>query len=234
MSNNIKTFEELSVIVRGPLYFNIIKYGLENVKEMKDQYGLTFLHYYFLVHDKLDVYIYKDDAQIYDEINFFIDEKFDFTQQTTQSYVISDNQKTGLAYHKTYSVGNMTAFHAMSLFLESTKKLNIEMFSNLLLHFDNHIEDSLGLTALMYALEYDWFSYINLAIKDNRKILSPHLEKNKDYVIKLIKQKKNYLSNKNELIKCQSLENLLIKIEKDSLELALNDNKINMNNIIKI
>jgi hypothetical protein len=236
MSEHIKTIDEMSEISIGSIYFNVIKYGVENLKKMQDQYGLTFLHYYFLTHSKLIEYINKNDDIIYNEIVFLIKEGFDFAKQTKEPYSLRQCDQTFKTIHsKVYTCGNTTPFHMMVLYFYSNKKMNIEAFANLLHQFDNHIEDSLGLTPIMYAIQYNWSSYIEFAIKDKRKLLSPKLENKKQFIIKMIEQKKEKIKNSNDnKEEVQLWNNLLIKIEKDSLEATVNDLIMTKESIIKI
>lgn len=229
----LKSRLELMSLAKSPLSLACIKYEIEDLKKMEDEYGLTFLHYYFSVRIDRKFHLSKIDI---DELDFLIHENFDFSKQAKSNFILwqdfDDNQN--YLHIEDYTYGLMTPYHIMIKLISYSPQCNFNNYQIQLLKLNSNIEDSLGLTAFIYALNDHWVDYLAFLEFNNLPLLTEKLKLKKDYIINLINKKLPHPEDNPELYQLFSI--LQAKIEKECLnELFIsNDEHLKEKKMIKI
>lgn len=221
----IKPMQELANIANQKLFFTLIKYDIEKLKNMEDENGLTFLHYFFLIRaNNINHY----NSASYEEVNFLIDNDFNFKQQSKNNNLVSIDHKTHEVYvYQDYRIGFTTPFHLLVKYISDFSRIDFKE-----IHIDKldlHTEDSLGLTAFIYAIYEKWINYINFISLESTNILTEKLKDKKEYILKSLDIIETE-QNKEVIDLCRT------KIEKETLdELFIhNDEQLKDSKIIKI
>lgn len=229
---NIKSREELTNLAINPLSFALIKYEVNELKNMEDEFGLTFLHYYFSV--KIDSRFKHCMLEI-KELDFLITNQFDFTKQAKENMNLVrnyDSKKKEYIHYKDYDFGCTTPYHIM---IEALSIGNVEFkeYHTQLQRLNQNTEDSLGLTAFIYAIHQKWLNYIYYVSLNETPILTDKLKDKKEHILSLLFEQ-FYLDNEDYQDK--ALDACRAKVEKECMNelFVKNDNALSENRIIKI
>jgi hypothetical protein len=234
MNNNsyLKTREELTNLAVNPLSFALIKYEANELKNMEDEFGLTFLHYYFAV--KIDARFRHCIIET-KELDFLIANQFDFTKKAKDNMTLVRNydaKKKEYVHYKDFDFGCTTPYHIMIEAL-SIGNVNFNDYTTQLKKITPNIEDSLGLTPFIYAIHQKWLNYIYYISLNDEPILTEKLKEKKEHILSLLFEQ-FYLDNED--LEDKALDACRAKIEKECMNelFVKNDVAFNENKVIKI
>lgn len=224
---NIKSINELANIAKANLYFTLLSHSAESLKQMEDEDGWSFLHYYFAL--RMSDNERLESAHDYQLVEIQTLKKLDF-----DFYKLAKNNKFldyqgNFCYEKKEvpDFNALTPFHIMLLNARTYYKKDIELVEYLESNFSFNIEDSSGLSPLVYNLIYKNLQVTYLLGKINTPLLTKKMLNEKELIFNLIEDAKERISE-------TELNILKAKVEKEYLENAIHSTQKEHSKIVNV
>lgn len=223
LTNHVKPVNELITLANNDINYTLLRYSIEELKNIEDADGWTFLHYYCFFNYK---YVYN-----FKKLEEFHHLSFDFYRLSKNNKNLLKNKHDNWIKKEDYNINHLAPIHLFFInyapsFVENVKDLeyliNIESFleNNILLT----AEDNIGFTSFIYALHFKNYNSLNFFSKTTKSILSKKIIEKYPSVIEmingLIRMNNNSFLPEGES-KIKVLLALKNKIEKEVLENSL-------------
>jgi hypothetical protein len=212
----IKSVNELAHIAKTNLYFNLLRYSVEELKLMEDEDGWTFLHYYFAIRvsEQLGLgnyYIYQ-----LEEIKELKNLGLDFYKLAENNNYLELQGEDFYIKKPMPQINALTPLHIM--FFNSTTSYVSDEYAELKTYIENNLilntEDSLNLSPVAYALSFKNANVIHLLSQASSPILTPKMKNKKEVLFSLLNDTKEKINNSSQIY----VDALKAKIEKECLE----------------